>query len=211
MDGQTITLNINEVFHSVQGEGRWTGTPMTFVRFAGCNLRCSWCDQPDSVPLVGWQLKYDKRTLASVVAEIESWGCRHVCFTGGEPLTHAAECKALYNELKCRTVNGGAYFVHVETNGTLSTDIPFDWICVSPKGPLDLSIYDKAHEVKYIVDETFEPSQVIQPLSNGDIYLQPCNTMHGLDDGSVNRCLHYLKNNPRWKLSIQLHKVLGIR
>lgn len=103
------SLKINEIFHSIQGESSWVGFPTVFVRTSGCNLRCRYCDTTYAY------YQGDLRTLESVEAEIESFGCHYVCLTGGEPLLQPASL-----ELMTRLCDRG-YNVSLETGGSLPT------------------------------------------------------------------------------------------
>lgn len=107
------TLKINEIFYSIQGESSWVGYSTVFVRTSGCNLRCRYCDTTYAY------YQGDLKTLESIEAEIESFGCRYVCLTGGEPLLQPASLV-----LMSRLCDRG-YNVSLETGGSLTT-IPVD-------------------------------------------------------------------------------------
>ena len=197
-----MIYNITEVFSSIQGEGRWVGHQMTFVRFAGCNLHCKWCDQPTSS--VPEQLIRTTMTDHELIDLVDSFGNKRVCLTGGEPLLQVDEV------LLARLVHHG-HCLHLETNGTLYSNFPFHWITVSPKGPINKQMYDRADELKFIVDEFFNPIQVIPNLKGAQVYLQPCNGADEIDYLSLERTLNLLKNRESWALSVQLHKILHVR
>ena len=199
-----IEYPINEIFYSLQGEGRWAGHPMVFVRFAGCNLRCTWCDQPDSVPLPGYDLRFQRMSLDNIVKEVLSYGCRRVCFTGGEPIVHKPH--DLANALREH-----GKVIHVETNGTIFDAYPYEWICVSPKGPINMPMYDRADEIKFIVDSYFRPDQVIVNKKNAQIYLQPVHALNEARPAEVAFTIDLVRKNPDWALSMQSHKAWGIR
>lgn len=119
-------MRISEVYASLQGEGLLAGTPSTFVRTSGCNLRCVWCD----TPFTSWQPEGREWTVADVLAAVEALAPRHVVLTGGEPLL-LAEVPELSRELRRR-----GQHVTVETAGTLlpaAADTPFDLVSISPK------------------------------------------------------------------------------
>src|SRR3990170_3838535 len=115
----TSRLAVNELFYSLQGEGDYAGTPMVFIRFAGCNLACEWCDQPDTihegfVDRLGqrWSLMFKRRSVQDVVLEVQKYPTSYVCLTGGEPMAHKlGELIGELHKLK-KTV-------HMESNGTL--------------------------------------------------------------------------------------------
>ena len=106
---------VNEIFYSLQGEGYWTGTPMVFLRFSGCNLKCPFCDTDHS--------SYQEMSAGEIVAEMLQAGgdCRRACVTGGEPSLQLD--KALVEAL-----HGAGFEVHVETNGTRPLPAGVDWV-----------------------------------------------------------------------------------
>ncbi|WP_128478281.1 7-carboxy-7-deazaguanine synthase QueE [Halorussus pelagicus] len=116
-------LPINELFESLQGEGRLAGVPSVFVRTSGCNLRCWFCDSYHT----SWEPTHATMSVAEIVAEVESYDADHVVLTGGEPLMHDAAV-TLLEELDAR-----GYHTTVETNGTVARDAPIDLASVSPK------------------------------------------------------------------------------
>ncbi|MEM4781161.1 MAG: 7-carboxy-7-deazaguanine synthase QueE [Halalkalicoccus sp.] len=116
-------LPINELFHSLQGEGKLAGVPSTFVRTSGCNLRCWFCDSYHT----SWEPDGDWMGVEEIVERIEGYGADHVVLTGGEPLLHDAS-----RELLERLAEAG-YHTTVETNGTIAPDAPVDLASVSPK------------------------------------------------------------------------------
>ncbi|WP_408958873.1 7-carboxy-7-deazaguanine synthase QueE [Natrinema sp. 74] len=116
-------LPINELFHSLQGEGTLAGVPSVFVRTSGCNLRCWFCDSYHT----SWEPTHAWLDLEEIVAEIEAYDADHVVLTGGEPLLHE-ESVALLEELDDR-----GYHTTVETNGTIYRDAPIDLASISPK------------------------------------------------------------------------------
>ena len=116
-------LPINELFHSLQGEGKLAGTPSVFVRTSGCNLRCWFCDSYHT----SWEPEHAWMSVAEIVAEIEGYDADHVVLTGGEPLIHE-ESVALLEELDDR-----GYHTTVETNATVYRDAPIDLVSASPK------------------------------------------------------------------------------
>ena len=114
---------ISEVFHSIQGEGRFTGEPSSFVRTSGCNLRCWFCD----TPYTSWSAAGDERTVGSLIAEVAAFECRHVVITGGEPML-LPELVPLTAELHRRD-----HFITIETAGTIYRKIHADLMSISPK------------------------------------------------------------------------------
>ncbi len=114
---------INEIFHSIQGEGRYAGEPSTFIRTSGCNLRCWFCDTPDT----SWDPQGQRIPLAQIVEQVARYECRRVVVTGGEPLLQPE-----FNELIDR-LNRNAHLVTVETAGTIAPQVDVHLMSVSPK------------------------------------------------------------------------------
>ena len=121
-DGEPA-LPINELFSSLQGEGKLVGVPSTFVRTSGCNLRCWFCDSYHT----SWEPTHAWRSLESILAEVDARDPDHVVVTGGEPLIHDATVDLL------ERLDDRGYHVTVETNGTISRDAPIDLASISPK------------------------------------------------------------------------------
>ncbi len=114
---------ISEVFHSVQGEGRYTGVPSSFVRTSGCNLRCWFCD----TPYTSWEPEGIERSLEELVAEITGFDCEHVVITGGEPLL-VPDMVPFTQQLRSM-----GHFITFETAGTVLRDVEADLMSISPK------------------------------------------------------------------------------
>jgi 7-carboxy-7-deazaguanine synthase len=116
-------MKVAEIYKSVQGEGRLTGTPSVFVRASGCNLRCWFCD----TPYASWQPEGEDYAVDEIVAEVEEWDCRHVVITGGEPM--------LFSELLplCGALRRGGRHITIETAGTLYLPVECDLMSISPK------------------------------------------------------------------------------
>ncbi len=189
-------IQLGEIFYSIQGEGLWTGTPAVFVRLAGCNLACDFCDTD-----------YSTKSFASaqeIVAMVREAGddCPMVVLTGGEPLAQAAT-PALIDALR----HDGRR-VHVESNGTIFTDLPDDvWLCVSPKERVDPRMAVRANEAKLIVDRRVPEEHVALFAEKPTILLQP----EGNKPANVAIALAYAKAHPeRFRLSLQTHKFIGV-
>lgn len=116
-------LPINELFESLQGEGRLAGVPSVFVRTSGCNLRCWFCDSYHT----SWEPTHATMSVAEILAEVESFDADHVVVTGGEPLIHDSVVTLL------EALDDRGYHITVETNGTVFPDAPIDLASVSPK------------------------------------------------------------------------------
>jgi organic radical activating enzyme len=188
-------LALAEIFYSIQGEGLWTGTPAVFVRLAGCNLACDFCDTDYAAKR--WA------SVAEVVRGVRELGgdCPMVVLTGGEPLAQA-ESLALIEALR---LDGRR--VHIESNGTIFTPLPEDvWLCVSPKERVDPRMARRADEAKLIVDERVPEEHLALFEGKETILLQP----EGNAASNVAVALAYAKAHPRrFRLSLQTHKFIG--
>jgi 7-carboxy-7-deazaguanine synthase (Cx14CxxC type) len=209
-----VTYTVKEIFYSLQGEGARTGRPAVFCRFSGCNLWsgreedrdtavCGFCDT-DFVGVGSDGGKFvDAAALARTIRS--AWpghdGRPYVVCTGGEPLLQldAPLIDALHAE---------GFEVAIETNGTRQPPRGVDWVCVSPKAnaPLMLTAGD---ELKLVYPQAGAPPERYESLDFGEFYLQP---MAGptLAENTA-QATAYCLAHPRWKLSLQTHKLLGIR
>jgi len=188
-------LALAEIFYSIQGEGLWTGTPAVFVRLAGCNLACDFCDTDYAAKR--WA------SVAEVVRAVRELGgeCPMVVLTGGEPLAQA-ESLALIEALR-----RDGRRVHIESNGTIFTPLPEDvWLCVSPKERVDPRMARRADEAKLIVDKRVPEEHLALFEGKETILLQP----EGNAPSNVAVALAYAKAHPRrFRLSLQTHKFIG--
>lgn len=209
--GPLSVLSVLEVFDSLQGEGVWTGVPMTFVRLAGCNapglgLGClDWCDTPES-----WDAS---RGVRSTPAEIASRvHLPRVCLTGGEPLLQAEGVAEL---VACLDARGVA--VHVETNGTcpLPAGTAVAWVTVSPKPPDYLvapALEGSVDELKVIVRAAGDPgAETIERLAARHLRAAVCLQPEAGSPGARQVAVDLVMAHPRWRLSLQLHKIVGVR
>jgi 7-carboxy-7-deazaguanine synthase len=189
-------LALAEIFYSIQGEGTWTGTPAVFVRLAGCNLACDFCDTDYSVKSFA--------SVDDVVAQVRETGgdCPMVILTGGEPFAQT-ETVALIGALR-----DAGRRVHVESNGTIFTELPGDvWLCVSPKERVDPRMAARADEAKLIVDARVPEELLSLFAEKPTIFLQP----EGNRPANVALALEYAKAHPqRFRLSLQMHKFIGV-
>ena len=188
-----------EVFTSVQGEGTFSGLGADFIRLAGCNLRCSWCDTAHS---------YDVAAATMLDAEeiLAKWqfGQPIVVITGGEPTLY--DLGPLVQALKAR-----GNFVTLETNGTNPVPAAWgiDWITVSPKPDSDYVINCCANELKYVVDDNFSVDDIqADRVPPRHIYLQ----VESCKPESAARAVRIVTENAKLQLrvGIQLHKVLNV-
>ncbi|TMJ20523.1 MAG: 7-carboxy-7-deazaguanine synthase [Alphaproteobacteria bacterium] len=206
---------VKEVFKTLQGEGAQAGRAAVFCRFAGCNLWsgreqdrataiCTFCDT-DFVGMdgTGGSRFADAEALADAI-EAEWAGSRarrYVVLTGGEPLLQVDE--ALIDALHDREFEVG-----VETNGTIAAPAGLDWICVSPKADAEL-VLREGDELKLVYpQETARPEQ-FEGLAFRHFFLQPMDSPTAV--ANLAATISYCTENPRWRLSLQSHKMIGIR
>lgn len=187
-----------EIFESLQGEGRNTGRPVVFVRFARCNLRCPWCDT-DFSPRFSLSLE-------DLMKEIKSFKAKSVILTGGEP-TIQDEMPELVATLKRE-----GYWIGVETNGTNDSEwLRFvDYVATSPKRGSKIAL-SKADEVRIVADsESIVPfcHEMRAKIEATDYYISPCDHDGEIDFPTAKAVLAELGG---WSLSVQLHKLLGFR
>jgi 7-carboxy-7-deazaguanine synthase (Cx14CxxC type) len=207
--------SVKEIFYTLQGEGANAGRPSVFCRFAGCNLWtgreqdrakavCTFCD----TDFVGTDGKgggkfADAEALASAIERTWQSGAqenRFVVCTGGEPLLQLDE--ALIEALHKR-----GFEIAVETNGTVDAPAGLDWICVSPKADSVLKITG-GHELKLVFPQTKALPERFETLAFRHFYLQP---MDGPDVAeNTKAATAYCLAHPKWRLSLQTHKLIGI-
>ena len=192
---------INEIFYSLQGEGKYTGRAAVFVRFSGCNLRCPFCDTDFS--------QYTEMTAQDIIRRVSQWkDCGFVVLTGGEPTLQVDE--VLVTMLKQE-----GFYVAIETNGTGRVPENVDWVTLSPKScfvshaPALVTV--KVNEVKVVFDGIHDPQAYGQLGDNLYLNLQPCDTGDANKNREVTRqCVEYIKQHPQWHLSLQTHKLISI-
>ena len=201
-----MAYRINEIFCSLQGEGFWTGTPAVFVRFSGCNLRCPFCDTAHQT--------FTPMSADDIIGRCHSERSEEsaiVILTGGEPGLQVDE--ALIEKL-----HGARYRVHIETNGTVALPEGIDWVTLSPKEDVpELKgdgkvVLERADEVKVIYAEGDDPARWAAFPATWH-FLQPCDMASDVEATRRNiaATITYIKENPSWRLSLQTHKLLGIR
>jgi len=207
---------VKEIFYTLQGEGANAGTPAVFCRFTGCNLWsgqeehrasavCDFCDT-DFVGTDGtgggrFPSAHDLARAIAAQWPAGSRSHRLVVCTGGEPLLQldAAAVEALHAE---------GFRVAIETNGTVAAPAGIDWICVSPKAsaPLEIRAGD---ELKLVFPQREAPPERFEGLAFEHFFLQP---MDGPErEANTRGAIDYCLAHPRWRLSLQSHKIIGIR
>ena len=192
-------MKVNETFLSLQGEGYFTGTAAFFLRLSGCNLRCPFCDTQHQ--------SYTEMSEDEIVAEASRHKPRHVVITGGEPALQLS--RTLVDKL-----HAAGFFIQVETNGTLPLPEGIDWVTCSPKGDFPQFPVDEL-KVLFMGDVT-DPEAIISPLlgkeSGVKLYLQPLDTGDEMRNRIILRdTIAYVLQHPKWSLSLQTHKLLGIK
>lgn len=190
---------VNEIFYSLQGEGRNSGRAATFVRFAGCNLRCPFCDTDFS--------SFTEMTDSEIVAAALSFPTRFVVITGGEPSLQLDE--PLINMF-----HSNGFTIAIETNGTRPLPAGIDWVTVSPKqsflGLVALLVVRRCDELKIVFDGEHEVNDY--GIEATHYYLQPCDTGDSHRNQQICKaCVNYILHHPQWQLSLQTHKLIGFR
>ena len=200
-------MKINETFISLQGEGHFTGTPAFFLRLSGCNLQCPFCDTNHQA--------FREMSEDEIVREASRGKPRHIVITGGEPALQLTQ--SLVDKL-----HEAGFFIQVETNGTLPLPEGIDWVTCSPKGaPLQTSPQGgRLHvdELKVLYKgKDDDPERFLESLpqresSRGLLYLQPLDTGDEMRNRIILRdTIAYILQHPKWSLSLQTHKMLGIK
>ncbi len=209
-----MSYAVKEIFHTLQGEGARAGRAAVFCRFAGCNLwsgreedrataQCRFCDT-EFVGLdgIGGGRFATAEDLAAAVARCwgEAPGPRYVVCTGGEPLLQL-------DPPLIAALHGRGFEIAVETNGTVAPPAGLDWICVSPKQGAEL-VAKHGHELKVVYPQPGQDLDALGRLDFQHFFLQP---MDGPDRAAnTAAAVDYCLTHPRWRLSLQTHKIIGI-
>lgn len=204
--------SIKEIYKTIQGEGAQAGRTAVFVRFSGCNLWsgrekhrdsavCQFCDT-DFVGTNGINGgNYSVTQLVEIISEI--WGSssnKLIVFTGGEPMLQL-------DEQLIQLCQANGFETAVETNGTIPIDFNIDWICVSPKEGSEL-IVKNGNELKVVFPQQGQNLEALSDLEFDHLFLQPMDVKEGKNN--INKTIQYCLENPKWKLSIQQHKLIGM-
>lgn len=195
-------IPVMEHFYTLQGEGFYTGNAAYFIRLAGCDVGCTWCDVKESWTIDKEQL-VDLEFLQDVVVKSKT---PVVVITGGEPTTY--NLNSLTKSIQSLGVR-----THIETAGVYPITGNFDWICLSPKKfkkPLEEN-YKLAHELKVIVyhpsDLAWAEKEAAKVNKECMLYLQP---EWSKKEKMLPLIIEYIKENPKWRISVQSHKYLDI-
>jgi len=191
---------------TLQGEGAHAGTPCVFLRFAVCNLSCTWCDtdfRPEGAEAL------DAETIVQRLSALDRHGSRTVVVTGGEPTLQ-------WDEVLAAAVHAAGFRVHMESNGTRALRAPVDWLTVSPKprfheGRFVLLPDLPVSEVKVVVDETVDEAVLAdyeRRYATERRFVQPC--MDAQYTTHLARAIELATRRPCWRLSLQLHKIVGL-
>lgn len=191
-----------ESFYTLQGEGFHQGKAAFFIRLAGCDVGCVWCDVKDS-----WDAgRHPQRSIADMVAEASSHPGRIAVITGGEPLMH--DCTGLTDAL-----HRGGFATHIETSGAWPLSGRWDWICLSPKkfkAPLP-GIVPLAHELKIVIynrsDFAWAEQWAARTGAECRLFLQPEWSRSSIVTPLI---IDYIKEHPKWEFSLQLHKYIHV-
>lgn len=198
-------MKILEIFNSIQGEGNFMGIPCTFVRTAGCSLRCSFCDTKAS-----WGSDKADLEIKDIVAACTK---PFVVITGGEPTEQAEELKVLI-----RALHAQDKFVAIESNGTYEhyDGLGADWVTVSPKAAAMYCLFTAGvNELKYVVTKDFDDKVAINEATRaafkGYIWLQPCDYHDEiLNRQMYQKVMNIVHTDYRLRAGIQLHKIYGV-
>ncbi|MBB6579922.1 7-carboxy-7-deazaguanine synthase (Cx14CxxC type) [Comamonas odontotermitis] len=211
-----MSYSVKEIFYTLQGEGANAGRPAVFCRFAGCNLWsgreedrstavCTFCDT-DFVGTDGegggkFRSALDLAAAIEAQWPTENMERRFVVLTGGEPLLQV-------DAVLIAALHARGFFIAMETNGTLVPPDGIDWLCVSPKANSKLAVLT-GQELKLVYPQPGVDPASFTHLAFDNFYLQPMDNSDQLQNTSA--AIDYCLQHPRWNLSVQTHKVIGIR
>lgn len=198
----TRELPVMERFYTIQGEGRYSGRAAYFIRLAGCDVGCVWCDVKES-----WDTElHPVLSLESIISDVLATPADFVVITGGEPAMY--DLTTLIDLLHANNIETA-----IETSGCYPLRGNIDWYCFSPKkfkAPCE-DAYQKAAELKVIIfnKSDFEWAEKHAALVNSDclLYLQP---EWSKQERILPMIIDYVKENPQWKVSLQTHKFMNI-
>jgi 7-carboxy-7-deazaguanine synthase len=195
-------LPLMEDFYTIQGEGYYQGSAAYFLRLGGCDVGCVWCDVKES-----WDASvHPLVTVQEMASRVKKSGSPIAVITGGEPVMY--NLTALTASIKSEGIR-----THIETSGVYPLTGTWDWVCFSPKkfkNP-DSSIFEKADELKVIIynksDFGWAEDFALKVRSSCQLYLQP---EWSKEKEIVPLIIDYVKANPQWQISLQVHKYMNI-
>ncbi|MDX2249972.1 MAG: 7-carboxy-7-deazaguanine synthase QueE [Bacteroidia bacterium] len=201
--GASDPLPVMEQFYTLQGEGGWTGAAAYFIRLAGCDVGCHWCDVKES-----WTPKEDQyMPAAEITARALACGAERVVITGGEPTIYDLR-------LLTENLHDAGLKIHIETSGAHILKGDIDWICFSPKKflPPKDEFYQIAQELKVVIynehDLLWAEQHAARCAPTVKLFLQP---EWSRRDRVTPKIIEYALSNPHWRVSLQTHKYVGIR
>lgn len=188
-------MKVNEIFYSLQGEGRYTGVPAVFLRLSGCNEKCPFCDTQ--------HLSHTDMSEEEIVEKVATYPTRHIVITGGEPTMQltASLTERLHKE---------GFYIQIETNGSLPLPqgCKIDWVTCSPKyKPV---VINPINELKVL----FMNQDMTQydGIAAEEYRLQPLDSGNEAENRkNLQQTINYILQNPKWNLSLQTHKILRIQ
>ncbi|MCC7302080.1 MAG: 7-carboxy-7-deazaguanine synthase QueE [Bacteroidia bacterium] len=197
-----LVLPVMEEFYSIQGEGFHAGKAAYFIRIGGCDVGCHWCDVKES-----WEpAAFPPQEIYPVIERAAACPAKTAVITGGEPcIWHLEPLTAGLRKMKLKT--------HLETSGAYSLSGEWDWICLSPKKTFSVRSewYDVAHELKVIIhnrhDLEWAELQAEKVNSAAYLFLQP---EWSKREETMPMIVSFILKNPKWNVSLQTHKYLGI-
>ncbi|WP_337040734.1 7-carboxy-7-deazaguanine synthase QueE [Emticicia sp. 17c] len=202
MTSEVVKLPVMEAFYTLQGEGYHAGKAAYFIRLGGCDVGCVWCDVKES-----WDASlHPQFSIEEIVKEAQKYAGRMAVITGGEPLMY--NLQALTQALK-----QAGFQTNIETSGVYEMSGEWDWVCFSPKKFKEPhpSIYAQANELKVIIynksDFAFAEKYAKVVNENCMLLLQP---EWGKQSQMLPLMIDYVKENPKWKVSLQTHKFMDI-
>ncbi|WP_184173733.1 7-carboxy-7-deazaguanine synthase QueE [Rhabdobacter roseus] len=191
-----------EAFYTLQGEGKQAGKAAYFIRLGGCDVGCHWCDVKES-----WDAQaHPRQGVAAIVAGALKYPGRMAVVTGGEPLMYDLGTLT-------KSLQEAGFQTNIETSGVYPVTGRWDWICFSPKKfkVPHPGIYEVAHELKVIIynpsDFAFAEAHAARVAEGCALLLQPEWSRH---ERMLPQIIDYIKDNPKWQMSLQTHKYMDI-
>lgn len=193
-----MNLKVNEIFYSLQGEGGRTGEASIFIRLSKCNLACSFCDTDFAA--------YTEKSLEEIASEISRFPCKWIIWTGGEPTLQLTDEVVAFFKSK-------GYMQAIETNGTRTVPAGLDYITCSPKQHFETicTRIPRVNELRFPIQKGDKLPDISTLPQADNYFLSPIFDDARILPENVEYCVHLILENPMWKLSLQTHKLIGIR